>query len=246
MEEAVMRKKILDLFEYRRLPALMEYGHSSVDQGFLEDLILLQWDIYNLDAVLESSWDTDRAALESSWEKIYDRLHDLGVEEEEVMDYCHEIKVYEKHELNLRDGKYPHDLDMEYFYYFKSCDVKLLRRLIYDRYPKLHDVVALEDWKVFDYITEVNDDVEDVEEDLYTINGNGFLISKLIKGHEETQHDFQQFLKKVALLNRDKSSYPEAISPYQMTLDILPETLSLLEKQAHTEVHTSLLWKKIG
>lgn len=242
----MMRKKILDLFEYRRLPILMQYGHGSVDQEFLEALIQLQWDIYNLDAVLESSWNTDMKALDDAWKQIYSSLRDLGVDEADIMEYCHEIKVYEKHELNLRDGKYPHDLDMEYFYYYKSCDVKLLRRLIYDRYPELHGVVPLEDWKVFDYITEVNDDVEDVEEDLHTINGNGYMISKLILGQEVTQQNFRMFIDAAARLNQDKSSYPETISPYKMTLGIMPETLKLLEKQATIDVHTSLLYKMIG
>ena len=60
-------------------------------------------------------------------------------------------------------GLLPTRLEMEYFYFYKSCDVKLLRRLIYEtRLKGSKSFGSLSDWRYFDLVTEVNDDVADI------------------------------------------------------------------------------------
>jgi hypothetical protein len=48
----------------------------------------------------------------------------------------------------------------------------------------------LADWRYFDMITEINDDVSDVFEDIETINGNSFLISYYDSGADATKERF--------------------------------------------------------
>lgn len=223
------RNKIITLFEYRRLPELIRMGGNELDVSFYEDLIDLQDKIYDLDAVLESEWKIDYVALGKTWEVIRAKLLELGVKDSELDDYCHQLKTYEIHEAGIRDGKLPHEFDMEYFYFFKSCDVKMMRRLIYDRYPSLHQFIALEEWRLFDLITEINDDVEDFYEDQHTINGNGYLLSKLVLGQEKTEANFRNFVDEINKALEDKPM-EGGLNAYKMALDQIEPTLALLEK----------------
>jgi len=189
-----MRSKIIELFEYRELPKLIRYKKDSWDADFYEKLIQLQYDIYLLDHELETNWKVDMKIIENRWSEIYNDLHAIGLPAEKNDYYCKHIYKYQKHELEIRKQKLPTRLSMEYFYFYKSCDVKLLRRLIYDNNPELNKVIRLSDWRLFDLVTEINDDVEDLQEDVSTINGNRFLISLLQFGKENTRDVFVNYL----------------------------------------------------
>ena len=52
-------------------------------------------------------------------------------------------------------------------------------------------------WSYYDLITEINDDIADVTEDLHTYNGNRFLISILRKGEKKTAEQYHGYLEKV-------------------------------------------------
>lgn len=60
----------------------------------------------------------------------------------------------------------------------------------------------MEEWRLFDLVTEVNDDVEDVFEDCDTINANSFLISTIEIGRKETRKIFTQFLNHLSRENK--------------------------------------------
>ncbi len=197
-----LRNKIIELFEYRELPKLIAYGGQNWDEQFYEDLIQLQYDIYILDNELETNWDVDMDIIDERWKVIHQDLDVLGVAESEYDEYSAHIYKYQKHELGIRDGKLPTRLSMEYFYFYKSCDVKLLRRLIYNRNSHLAKVIKPSEWRTFDLVTEVNDDVVDLQEDATTINGNRFLISLLQLGKEKTVNIFNDFLDEMDLRNK--------------------------------------------
>lgn len=194
MMDQELRNKIIELFEYRELPKLIAYGGQKWDEQFYEDLIQLQYDIYLLDHELETNWEVDMSIIDERWKVIHQDLDVLGVAESEYDSYSSHIYKYQKHELGIRNGKLPTRLSMEYFYFYKSCDVKLLRKLIYDRNPHLAKVIKPSQWRTFDLVTEINDDVVDLQEDTTTINGNRFLISLLQFGKEETIKVFNDFL----------------------------------------------------
>ena len=197
-----LRSKIIELFEYRELPKLIEYGGMPWDKEFYEDLIKLQYDIYLLDHELETNWDVDMSIIDERWKVIHQDLDVLGVAESDYDKYSNHIYKYQKHELGIRDGKLPTRLSMEYFYFYKSCDVKLLRRLIYDRNAALAKVIKPSEWRTFDLVTEVNDDVVDLQEDTTTINGNRFLISLLQFGKKKTVKIFNDFLDEMNARNK--------------------------------------------
>ena len=197
-----LRNKIIELFEYRELPKLIAYGGGAWDDQFYEDLIQLQYDIYMLDYELETNWDVDMSIIDARWKAIHKDLGVLEVAASDYDKYSGHIYKYQKHELGIRDGKLPTRLSMEYFYFYKSCDVKLLRKLIYDRNPLLAKVIKTSEWRIFDLVTEINDDVVDLQEDLTTINGNRFLISLLQLGKEKTVQIYNDFLDELDMRNR--------------------------------------------
>ena len=227
-----LHAKINDLFEYRRLPELIRLGNGGVmDQKFYDKLFDLQASIYFLDHTLETVWETEMDAVENHWKNIHHDLRVLGVADEKLNLYSRHILKYQKHELELRKQKLPMRLSMEYFYFYKSCDVKLLRKLIYDKYPSLAKIYRLSDWRVFDLITEVNDDVEDVYEDLTTINGNRFLLTILRDGVSAAGIEFSEFLHS---LEGKLEGYGDVIddmtvTAYKGTKQLLEERLSSLE-----------------
>lgn len=222
---------------------IKEGNQGKMDHDFYEDLIQLQYRIYLLDAVLEKDWNVDMDALKKSWDVINEQLLYLGVAEEDLEDYGSYLKTYEVHELNIRAGKTPQDHPIEYFYYYKSCDVKMIRRLIYDRYPQLAEKVSLNDWKVFDLITEVNDDVDDVNEDTHTINGNGYLIGIIMNGKSETNDVFIDFLNDLARLNKDQKDLPYDIyHTNQENIEITKGLISTLQESEQELIKNSRIF----
>lgn len=233
--------KIKELFYYRKLPQSISLSKKSQDEvtqnQFLNHLEVLQRKIYELDYVLESSFEVSNETLKLKWKEIYNQLTILGIPVDKHDLYCSDIYRYQKHELSLREGKYILQLPMEQFYYFKSCDVKLIRRLIYERYSDLHDIIPLEKWIFFDLITEVNDDVEDIYEDINSINGNRFLLEVQAYGIETAVCSFQAFLSRMDKkyfpnLQKSKHRFIEKCTKIEMSL-----TQQLLHKR-HEEIAT--------
>ena len=189
-----MKKKIIDLFKYRKLPELLSYGPYGFDSPLVGRLVDLQIAIYQLDQYLESNWKTSKRELNKYWKQIHEALSFLSVPENEHDDYLKHLKKYQQHELAMRSGKYPTSLSLKYYYFYKSCDVKLIRRIIYDFIPSLKKMIKLSEWRAFDLITEINDDVEDVYEDVGVINGNYFQFELAQKGKEFTSQKFDKTL----------------------------------------------------
>lgn len=236
ISKEVLEHKIVQLFEYRLFPELISLGKPS-EQDFRatwDDLLALQASIYFLDAHLEANWNTNNEVLEWHWKNINQHLAAFDIESNERKHYLNHIQKYEKHELELRQGKMPMRLDMEYFYFYKSCDVKLLRRLIYEKYH-LHNLCgSLAEWRYYDLITEVNDDVDDLIEDLDFYNGNRFLLTLLAKGKKETKNEFMDFITIVKSKAEDKikaarGKYKQYI--FDKTMQRISETNTLMDQR---------------
>jgi hypothetical protein len=80
-----------------------------------------------------------------------------------------------------------------------------MRQIILDRNPELFRISELADWRYFDLVTEVNDDIDDVYEDIETINANAFLISINESSIKSTRKDFTDFLKKIEYKSKERS-----------------------------------------
>ncbi|MBK7809040.1 MAG: hypothetical protein IPJ51_22565 [Saprospiraceae bacterium] len=236
INEAELRKKIVELFDYRLFPQLLEASHvdEALQSIFIEHLIQLQTNIYFLDAHLEANWQTNPQILNLHWDNIKNSLDPFHIPTDQYTAYLNHIKKYEKHELELRQGKSPLRFDMEYFYFYKSCDVKLLRRLIYERFQLTPVCGMLSDWRFYDLVTEVNDDIEDLFEDLDFINGNRFLISLLYYDKMKSKKIYSDFLDDILAKAKNKylsctGLYKEVI--YSVTLQRISETKELLDQR---------------
>jgi hypothetical protein len=194
--EPTLRNKITELFEYRDFPLLYKFSKiapSSIEI-FNENLIQLQASIYHLDFYLETNWQIKKNEKATYWRNIKNQLAKFDIAQKDVDQYLSHIYKYEERELNLRKNKLPISLSTENYYYYKSCDVKLIRRLIYENLSNIKNLFTLSDWRYFDLVTEINDDASDLEEDLSTINGNLILISYYELGRDATIDYFNTFL----------------------------------------------------
>jgi len=238
IDEKELLIKIKQLFEYRLFPELYEYAQLSENEGFEfnEKLIELQKAIYYLDAHLEANWVTSEVALKSHWKNIENHLYYFQIKTESTKSYLSHIKKYEKHELDLRNSKSPLRFKMDYFYFYKSCDVKLLRRLIYEKFGLSRQLGSLSLWKYYDLVTEVNDDVEDVFEDLNFINANRYLIHILKNGISESQTFYTEYLidlKTKVLRESESENLTDFVKKiYNITLQRIDETKLILDQNS--------------
>lgn len=234
-KEKALVDKIKALFDYRDFDHLYELGQLSSDQkSELEHkLIALQKDIYYLDEYLESNWTLDRAKLDEYWLDIHKSLADLGVQPNQYDDYSRHIYKYQRHEEQLREKIDMLRLTMEYFYFYKSCDVKLLRRLIYDHASSLSKHYSLSDWRYFDLITEVNDDVDDLIEDTLTINGNRLLLMIRQVGVEQAVEAFESFMQYIGEASHERLTVRGASYQYihERTMEQVIGTQKLLHER---------------
>ena len=169
-------EKISHLFEERYRIALLESVEPDhrKRKDFLQDLLCLQDAIYQLDAILEAEWNVDMRLIDAAWKHIYEALKAFKTSNE-IDDMVADIKAYQSHELGQRNELSVSEIKADSFYFTKSCDVRLMRELIFENYPSLYESYRLEDWKTYDIITEIRDDVDDLEEDRGTYNGNRFM-----------------------------------------------------------------------
>jgi predicted DNA-binding ArsR family transcriptional regulator len=189
-----MKSKIQELFEYRKLPYLLSQVNKKERKKLSKNLIELQKRIYQLDQYLESNWDLKAKKLDKYWVKIYKSLAKLGFDSQQSDDLTKHIRKYQLHESQLRDAKMPTRLSKEYYYYYKSCDVRLMRSIILEYTNDNNKIFEISDWRYFDLITEINDDVEDIFEDQDTINGNLFNILIHEDGIESSKDQLYQVL----------------------------------------------------
>lgn len=194
--EKEIRDKIKLLFGYRKLTDALDLSGLSLDRHFVDQLYTLQFKIYLLDAYLEGHWDLDPKELQGYWKEIIDVLASMGFSPGDIKGLVEEIRAYEKIERRCRIDEWPTRISFDSFYTTKSCDVRLNRRLIYMTHPDLNNVWKEKAWKYYDLITEINDDIEDIHEDLATYNANRFLISVLRKGMRKTARQYEAYLLK--------------------------------------------------
>jgi hypothetical protein len=239
IDNEVLKTKILTLFDYRLFPTLIDLvektGTEFDKSSFIQQLIDLQTSIYHLDAHLEAHWETRADVLAWHWTQIKANLLRLGNLPDDIDQYINHIRIYERHELGLRQNKDLLRLNLSYFYFYKSCDVKLLRRLIYERGKLTNAAGSLSDWRYYDLITELNDDVEDVFEDLDFINGNVVLIYLIKHGKDKTSQHIETFIdeieKKAHEQYKSKKHHDMKEYIYKTTLQRISETRDLLQTQ---------------
>ena len=240
-----IQQKIDELFTYRRLTDLLQQSGIAPGDPLAGHLQYLQHRIYQLDTYLESNWTLDDESLTTLWLDIRQALLPFGIaDEKEQKSILQEIALYEHIERNCRSGKWPTAVSFETFYRTKSCDVRLIRLLLYKAKPDLNDLFPLKAWSFYDLITEVNDDISDLYEDLPTWNINRFLISILRKGHVKTDLAYRKFLASIAYRTQQYFSKAytkgEQTQLFEWTAERLLETNQLLRQCMDSLDHARL------
>jgi len=123
---------------------------------------------------------------------------------------------YLENNWEIKQSKMPTQGSAEYYYFYKSCDVRLMRQIIYDLSEDLDSKYTLPDWRYFDLVTEVNDDVEDMFEDLETINGNYALIARWEFGKKESMRMIEAFLDVIEEKNHERYLKRKSTSNYKV------------------------------
>ena len=157
------KNKIVSLFEYRKLPQLIGKLDGVDKKGLYNKLIEVQRAIYDLDAYLESRWTLQDRILKDLWNNILSAVKECGYDDKGAENITKSIRRYQLHEMQLRDNKLPLRLQAEYYYFYKSCDIRLMRQIIYDQSLELRKKHSVTDWRYYDLVTEVNDDVTDIK-----------------------------------------------------------------------------------
>ena len=208
---AEITDKISALFELRRIPWLLRLTNCSDEerQSYYQRLISLQFHIYGLDKYLEQTWDPDPDILNQLWESCIDQLSLLEIKHEEARALLHSFHIYLQRELAIRKGKTPELLTIRSFYWHKSCDVKLMRTLIYDRFSAITKEIPRQAWIAFDYLTEIVDDLEDLEEDTHIINGNRLLFALRNRPISQVRQEYLDFTTWIEQRSKpDRKNWP--------------------------------------
>ena len=183
----------------------MGFVPKSDRKALLKSLIQLQTAIYRLDSYLESKWKLKEEKLEGFWNDIYSIVTGMGFTMEEAQKMTSSIRRYQLHEQQLREKKIPTRLDPEYYYYYKSCDVRLMRQIILAKAETDVKGLNVSNWRYYDLITEINDDIEDIYEDLEVYNGNMFLVKIYQDGLKEAVSFFDDLLDEILVKSVERA-----------------------------------------
>jgi hypothetical protein len=228
--------KVQPLFQDR---LLFEYIHQAgipltQSTGISRKLFQLQNSIYELDQYGESNWLINRNDLSQLWCGIYCQLRRWGVNQAEAEHLSSEIKLYQDIELGLRQCISPTNIPIHRFYYLKTCDVRLSRRLVASQARGGQQSVLLRMWNCFDLVSEVGDDLTDIAEDSLDFNCNRFILVLKSKGATFTNREYRSFLTSIksemlSLVN-ESARTSNAIQLRDWFLDKLALILVLLER----------------
>jgi hypothetical protein len=205
--------KAASLFALRCLPECLDIsaGGKTNKAEFLKNLRQLQCSIYELDEYGESNWRLDIQKLDEIWHRI--KVFWLAVPTSGGWrPPLTEIENYQRIETDMRDGVRPDMMPINVFYEAKTCDVRLMRQLIWNAFQApLSSVGRL--WGIFDLIGEILDDLTDVDEDRLAYNGNRFAFCVRQHGTNKTLRQYELF---IALLANE---FRRIVTEYSGTID---------------------------
>ena len=197
------REKSRGLFQGRQIDTLYARSPLSRDQTYYDRLIRLQSSIYELDRFLEKSWIISPEDLQGHWECIHTNLASFHLNKEDRERILRDVKVYQSHEMLTRTGGSPMNIPITEFYHFKTCDVRLIRHLIYLGDPRLEQQIPETIWRYYDWLTEVLDDLEDQVEDQGTYNVNRYLHARENLGEEKAKAHYLSYVRHISSAARE-------------------------------------------
>jgi len=205
--------KILDLFRHRHIDWLWAHSARAGDRAGYATLMRIQSAIYDLDAYLESNWRLSRQRLERYWQALQDELAALVPDPDDQYRLLEDIRQYQAQELMTRSGGDVSLIPLDDFYYYKTCDVRLIRELILRSDPPLREAIPASCWLAFDRITELEDDIEDQSEDQGTYNVNRYLAAVRSLGASPAAMAYRAYADE--LLGKALRDAPLSAFPFQ-------------------------------
>ncbi|MDQ3903404.1 MAG: hypothetical protein M3247_07170 [Thermoproteota archaeon] len=205
VESEIISTKVAALFAVRRIDANIHFVcHKEIErQWLINKLRSLQYSIYKLDRCGETNWIPSNNILDELWANIYEQLRFFGIGKREINLLLRDMKAYQRVEALLREGRSPTEVAIQDFYYLKTCDVRLARRLIslvtHHKYSKFITLA----WNYYDLASEICDDLTDVWEDSFNYNCNRFTIKRRLFGENETRAEYSSFLHLIEAGARD-------------------------------------------
>jgi len=236
---SAVQKKAIELFESRKLWnwLLIRGASRSMIASISPHLLAVQESIYRLDQYGESHWSIKDSKINGLWSDIFDAISDgdaKSLVQPHVVRSLEELKAYQNIELALRFGVDPLAIPISNFYYLKSCDLRLCRTLAAKHLgPVAQSVAELRLWRLLDVSGEIRDDLEDLEEDVSTLNCNRFMISLIKRGVSYTDREYREFLQ------RCSSSLCEIMQNIER-VDEPTVVISCLTKEAIAEAQCAL------
>jgi hypothetical protein len=167
--------RVADLFAIRRLQEQVKLSAATLEPAFWQRMTELQLSVYQLDAYFESTWDVSNFSRRRLWTRVIKSLEELA-HPAACPRLLSEIRAYEAIEASFRRTRSDTRTGIARYYYLKTCDVRLSRRLIEMRSEPLRRHLRLTAWNLFDLASELLDDITDLHEDLRTFNGNWLLF----------------------------------------------------------------------
>ena len=168
-DERAISEKAEELYEKRIAP----YAHDLASPT-REAIINFQKLVFVVDHYFEHNEQLNPAFLNSFWNQFEKFLDDLQMPKELQATILQDIEDYADIEASIRTGKKLAEYEIKFFYFKKSCDVRMQRHII--RYLNNEDASSSESEIARDILEEIEDDVDDIEEDKLTpFGGNRFL-----------------------------------------------------------------------
>jgi hypothetical protein len=235
--------KVNELFSTRYLAEQANQQKIPDEMGLLRELSNLQVAIYGLDECFELEWNLLPKDLISSWNSILSCLEQIVGSGAFLEDLVSDIRRYQRLEEAIRGSHFSPPSDLWELYRLKSCDVRLARNLISDRalFRQPANLGYLEAFDLFDLAAEACDDLNDLDEDAQTYNGNWFLITVGRTGVHKAISKYEGFeallSRRVDLCRARLSSRDAAVAPLMLatqSLERLRELLSL--RRANTDL----------
>ncbi len=216
----MLSSRIDHLFATRRLPEQIAQLRPLSPELLMEQLQALQLSIYHLDVYSEAHWQLCRRTIDEFWLGIRHSLAQLIEDGESAEPLLRDMLDYQELEIALRNGSGEPLPSLSRYYHLKTCDVRLARRLINARatapIPSLGRYQAA--WELFDRVAEVSDDLEDLEEDIGSYNGNRFLLGIGSAGPAATLDEYRRFVaalvEEAAVLERELTEDDPAMLPF--------------------------------
>ena len=186
-EERAISEKTEELYAKRIAPYAPDLASPA-----REAIINFQKLVFVVDHYFEHNEQLNPVFLNSFWNQFQKFLDDLEMPKELQTTILQDIKDYADIEASIRVGKKLAEYEIRFFYFKKSCDVRMQRHII--RYLNKQPASSSDSEIVRDILEEIEDDLDDTEEDKLTPFGGNRLLEILNSKNVEKLNEYVTFI----------------------------------------------------